>query len=75
MVNSYARAITEAEKARVTCLVIAPADFAETARLIGGRWRDTGEAVSPTGEGLGTRPYDLRIWRREPEFGDHGFGN
>lgn len=65
-VSSYARAITQPEKERVTCLIIAPKDYDETVRLIGGKWRDTGAAVSPKAgeEGLGAKPYDLRIWRR-----------
>jgi hypothetical protein len=70
----YLPAMLEAEKARVTVLVIAPRNLTEATNTIGGHWASTGARFSPHRRGpLGTNweyghlsvpNYELEIFRR-----------
>ncbi len=70
----YLTAFRESEKERLTVLVIAPKDFDEVTKMIGGNWVATGKSFVPERKGfwesrrnmgfLSTQNYELAVYRR-----------
>ncbi len=62
---TYRGAMRPEERALVSRMFVRPEDFESTARQLGGRWIDSGQAYGGGGGGPGAPVYSVRMYTRE----------